>query len=46
MFQILVVDDEKEIVELEEIYLKEAGYEVLKAYNGKMALEFLKKGKN
>lgn len=45
MFQILVVDDEKEIVELEEIYLKEAGYEVLKAYNGKMALEFLKKGK-
>lgn len=42
---ILVVDDEKEIVELEEVYLKEAGYEVLKAYDGKKALEILAKEK-
>ena len=42
---ILVVDDEKEIVELEEVYLKEAGYGVLKAYDGKKALEILAKEK-
>ena len=39
--KILVADDEKEIVELEELYLKEAGYEVFKAYDGKMALRLL-----
>lgn len=43
MPRILVVDDEKEIVELEEVYLKEAGYEVIKAYNGKEALKCLEK---
>ena len=36
--KILVVDDDKEIVELLSIYVKNEGYEVEKAYNGKEAL--------
>lgn len=36
--KILVVDDDKEIVELLSIYIKNEGYEVEKAYNGKDAL--------
>ena len=36
--KILVVDDEREIVELLSIYIKNEGYEVEKAYNGKDAL--------
>ena len=36
--KILVVDDDKEIVELLSIYIKNEGYEVEKAYNGKEAL--------
>lgn len=36
--KILVVDDEKEIVELLSIYIKNEGYEVEKAFNGKDAL--------
>jgi DNA-binding response OmpR family regulator len=39
--KILVVDDDKEIVELLSIYIKNEGYEVEKAYNGKDALEKL-----
>lgn len=35
---ILVVDDEKEIADLVEIYLRNEGYQVLKYYNGKDAL--------
>lgn len=36
--KILVVDDDKEIVELLSIYIKNEGYEALKAYDGKEAL--------
>ncbi|MDT2831395.1 response regulator transcription factor [Vagococcus carniphilus] len=36
--KILVVDDDKEIVELLNIYIKNEGYDVIKAYNGKEAL--------
>ena len=36
--KILVVDDDKEIVELLSIYLKNEGYEPIAAYNGKEAL--------
>lgn len=31
---ILVVDDEKEIADLVELYLKNEGYQVYKYYNG------------
>lgn len=40
---ILLVDDEKEIVELLEIYLSNDGYRILKASNGLEALEVLNK---
>ncbi|QIL46011.1 response regulator transcription factor [Vagococcus coleopterorum] len=36
--KILVVDDDKEIVELLSIYLKNEGYDCIKAYDGKEAL--------
>ncbi|MCB6367896.1 response regulator, partial [Intestinibacillus massiliensis] len=36
---ILVVDDEKEIADLLELYLKNDGYKVSKFYRGKPALE-------
>lgn len=36
--KILVVDDDKEIVELLSIYIAKEGYEVVKAYDGKEAL--------
>ncbi|BFH69442.1 MAG: response regulator transcription factor [Paenibacillus dendritiformis] len=42
---ILLVDDEKEIIELMEIYLKNEGYELLKAPNGLVALELLQNHK-
>lgn len=38
---ILVVDDEKEIVDAIEFYLKPEGYNILKAYDGLQALEML-----
>ena len=38
---ILVVDDEKEIVDAIEFYLKPEGYNILKAYDGLQALEIL-----
>ncbi len=40
--KILVVDDEKEIADLIEIYLVSDGYEVLKAYNAEEGLRKLK----
>lgn len=43
MYNILVVDDDKEIVGAIEIYLKKEGYNILKAYNGNQALEIVKK---
>lgn len=40
---ILVVDDEKEIADLIELYLKNDGYEVCKYYIGEDALKYLEK---
>lgn len=42
MYNILVCDDEKEIVDAIEIYLTQEGFHVLKAYNGLQALQLLK----
>ena len=41
MYNILVVDDDKEIVESIEIFLKNEGYNVYNAYNGMEALDVL-----
>lgn len=41
MYNILVVDDDKEIVESIEIYLKNEGYKIYKAYDGIEALDVL-----
>ena len=38
MYNILVVDDDKEIVKAIEIYLSKEGYKIFKAYDGKEAL--------
>lgn len=43
MYNILVCDDDKEIVEAIEIYLTQEGYNVLKAYDGEEALKVLRK---
>ena len=43
MYNILVCDDEREIVDAIEIYLMQEGYQVLKAYDGESAIEILKK---
>ena len=45
MYNVLVCDDDKEIVEAIEIYLTQEGYNVLKAYDGEEALKVLKKEK-
>lgn len=42
MYNVLVCDDDKEIVEAIEIYLKREGYNILKAYNGREALKIVK----
>ncbi len=42
MYNILVCDDEKEIVDAIEIYLRQEGFQVFKAYDGEQALEILK----
>lgn len=41
MYNILVCDDDKEIVNAIEIYLSKEGYQIKKAYNGKEALKVL-----
>ncbi len=41
MYNILVCDDEKEIVDAIEIYLVQEGFNVLKAYDGEQALQIL-----
>ena len=41
MYNILVVDDDKEIVESIEIYLRNEGHKVFKAYDGLEALDIL-----
>lgn len=43
MYNILVCDDDKEIVNAIEIYLSKEGYKILKACNGKEALAILEK---
>lgn len=43
MYNILVCDDDKEIVKAIEIYLSKEGYRILKAYNGKEALDIIEK---
>lgn len=43
MYHILVCDDEKDIVKALKIYLSADGYQVFEAYNGRQALEILKK---
>ena len=42
MYNILVVDDDKEIVNAIEIYLSQEGYHIIKAYDGEEALEKIK----
>lgn len=39
MYNIIVVDDDKEIVDSIEIYLKSEGFKIYKAYDGMKALE-------
>jgi len=43
MYKILVCDDEKDIVSAVRIYLESEGYEVCEAYNGKEALEAVRR---
>lgn len=43
MYNILVCDDDREIVEAIEIYLSKEGYNVIKAYDGLEAIEILEK---
>lgn len=43
MFNILVCDDDKEIVNAIDIYLSQEGYHILKAYDGLQAIEIMKK---
>lgn len=44
MKNILIADDEKEIVELIELYLSKDNFNIIKAYDGKEALEYVKNG--
>ena len=41
VYNILVCDDDKEIVEAITIYLKQEGYNIIPAYNGREALEIM-----
>ena len=43
MYNILVCDDDKEIVEAIEIYLSQEGYRIFKAYDGVEALSVLER---
>lgn len=45
MYNILVCDDDKEIVEAIDIYLTQEGYHILKAYDGEQAIKILKSEK-
>lgn len=45
MYNLLVCDDDREIVEAIEIYLSQEGYKVLKAYDGEEALKVLDREK-
>ena len=46
MYNILVVDDDKEIVGAIEIYLKKEGYNIIKAYNGNEAIQKMKENED
>jgi DNA-binding response OmpR family regulator len=41
---ILVCDDDREIVDAIEAYLKSEGYNILKSYSGKQAIDLAKRG--
>lgn len=43
MANILVCDDDREIVDAIEIYLRQDGYKIYKAYDGEQAIDMLKK---
>ena len=43
MYNILVCDDDKEIVDAIEIYLSQDGYKIYKAYDGEQAIQILDK---
>lgn len=43
MYNILICDDDKDIVDAIEIYLKQEGFNIFKAYDGVEAIEILKK---
>ena len=45
MYNVLVCDDDREIVEAIEIYLSQEGYKVLKSYDGEEALKVLDREK-
>lgn len=45
MYNILVVDDDKEIVNAIEIYLSKEGYHIIKAYDGMEAIKIVKNSK-
>ena len=45
MYNVLVCDDDREIVDAIEIYLSQEGYKVLKAYDGEEALKVLDREK-
>ncbi|WP_252235101.1 response regulator transcription factor [Clostridium sp. ZS1] len=45
MFNVLIIDDEVEIVELIEVYLVNEGYKVFKAYNGSDGINIINKEK-
>ena len=46
MYNILVCDDDKEIVEAIEIYLSQEGHQILRAYDGEEALKILETEKD
>ena len=41
MYNIVICDDEKDIVDAIAIYLTSQGYNIFKAYNGKEAVELV-----
>lgn len=43
MYNILVCDDDRDIVEAIDIYLSKEGYNIIKAYDGVEAMDVLKK---
>lgn len=45
MFNVLIIDDEVEIVELMEVYLVNEGYKVFKAYNGSDGINIINEQK-